>query len=38
MAGSARVCKKKLTMGVSHRIDQLADRPEGFIPEGRKNV
>ena len=25
-----------MTMGVSHRIDQLADRPEGFLPERRK--
>jgi len=26
------VCKKKLTVGVMHRVDELADRPEGFIP------
>jgi uncharacterized protein (TIGR00375 family) len=26
------VCKKKLTIGVLHRVDELADRPEGFIP------
>jgi uncharacterized protein (TIGR00375 family) len=27
------VCKKRLTIGVMHRVEQLADRPEGFIPE-----
>ena len=25
-------CKKPLTIGVVNRIDQLADRPEGFVP------
>jgi len=28
-------CHKKLTVGVMHRVEELADRPEGFIP---KNV
>jgi len=27
------VCGKKLTIGVLHRIEELADRPEGFVPE-----
>lgn len=26
-------CKKKLTVGVMHRIEELSDRPEGFIPK-----
>ena len=30
------VCKKKLTMGVSHRILQLADRQEGYVKEGAR--
>jgi uncharacterized protein (TIGR00375 family) len=25
-------CHKKLTIGVMHRVEELADRPEGFIP------
>jgi uncharacterized protein (TIGR00375 family) len=29
------VCKKKLTIGVLHRVEELADRPAGFEPEGR---
>jgi uncharacterized protein (TIGR00375 family) len=26
-------CKKRLTVGVMHRVDSLSDRPEGFVPE-----
>ena len=26
-------CGKKLTIGVLHRIEELADRPEGFVPK-----
>ena len=26
-------CHKKLTVGVMHRVDDLSDRPEGFIPK-----
>jgi uncharacterized protein (TIGR00375 family) len=26
-------CHKRLTIGVMHRVEQLADRPEGFIPK-----
>ena len=28
------VCHKKLTKGVDQRVDELADRPKGFRPEG----
>jgi uncharacterized protein (TIGR00375 family) len=28
------VCKRPLTIGVLHRVEELADRPEGFKPEG----
>ncbi len=28
------VCGRKLTVGVMHRVESLADRPEGFTPEG----
>jgi len=31
--GICPVCKKPLTVGVLNRVDQLADRPEGFEPE-----
>jgi len=27
-------CGKKLTVGVLQRVEQLADRPEGFVPQG----
>lgn len=27
------VCRKKLTVGVMHRVEELADRPQGFKPE-----
>ena len=27
------VCKKPLTIGVMNRVAELADRPEGFVPE-----
>jgi len=27
------VCKKPLTIGVLHRVEELADRPEGFVPK-----
>lgn len=29
------VCGQPITIGVLHRIEKLADRPEGFIPEGK---
>ena len=28
------VCSKKVTVGVMHRVDKLADREEGFKPKG----
>lgn len=31
--GRCPVCKKPLTVGVMYRVDQLADRPEGFTPD-----
>ena len=27
-------CGKKMTVGVFQRVDELADRPEGYVPEG----
>ena len=28
------VCGRQLTIGVMHRVEELADRPEGYKPEG----
>ncbi len=30
------VCGKKLTIGVMHRVEELANRPRGYKPENRK--
>jgi len=32
--GICAVCGRPLTRGVLNRVEELADRPEGFIPEG----
>jgi uncharacterized protein (TIGR00375 family) len=30
------ICKKRLTIGVLHRVEELADRPEGFRPSSAR--
>ena len=34
--GRCPVCGKRITVGVLHRVEELADRPEGFRPEGAR--
>jgi uncharacterized protein (TIGR00375 family) len=29
------VCRRKLTKGVEQRVEELADRPEGYLPSGK---
>jgi uncharacterized protein (TIGR00375 family) len=36
-SGNCPVCGRKVTVGVLHRVAELADRPEGFRPEGAKS-
>lgn len=36
LGGIGPVCGKKLTMGVDHRVEQLADRAEGFVKKDGK--
>ncbi len=34
--GLCPVCSRPLTIGVLHRVEELADRPEGYVPECAK--
>ncbi len=33
MGNICPVCGREITIGVLHRVEELADRPEGFVPE-----
>ncbi len=35
LGGRCPVCGEPLTVGVMHRVEDLADRPEGFVPPGK---
>lgn len=34
--GVCPVCGKKITIGVEHRVEALADRPAGYVPQNAK--
>ena len=36
LGGICPVCGKKVTLGVAHRVEALADRPEGYRPENAR--